>query len=124
MAIYYANCVLNEAQENYSTKKKEILAVVFSCEKFRSYILESKVILHIDHETIRYLFPNKESKPSLIRWVLLLQEFDIKIKDNRGVENIVVDDLSHLIRDSSELPTEIVETFPNEQVMQIESYLP
>ena len=80
-AIYYSNKTFNEAQENYSTTDKEMLAMVFACEKFRPYILGSHVIIHTNHSTIKYLMAKKEAKPRLIRWVLLLQEFDLKIKD-------------------------------------------
>ena len=76
-AIYYASKTFNEAQENYSTTEKEMLAMVFACEKFRPYIVRSHVIIHIDHATIRYLMAKKDVKPRLIRWVLLLQEFDL-----------------------------------------------
>ena len=55
--------------------------MVFACEKFRPYILGFYVKIHTDHATIRYLMANKEAKPRLIRWVLLIQEFDLEIKD-------------------------------------------
>ena len=84
-AIYYASKTFNEAQENYSTTEKEMLEMVFACEKFRPYILGSHVIIHIDHATIKYLMENKDAKPRLIRWVLLLQEFDLKLRTRRGV---------------------------------------
>ena len=84
-AIYYSNKNFNEAQENYTTIEKEMLAMVFACEKFRSYILGSHVIIHIDHVAIKYLMAKKGAKPRLIRWVLLLQEFDMEIKDKRVV---------------------------------------
>ena len=70
--IYYASRTFNEAQENYSTTEKEMLAVVFACEKFKQYILGSHVIVHTDHAVIKYLMSKKEAKPRLIRWVLLL----------------------------------------------------
>ena len=71
-AIYYASKTFNEAQENYSTTEKEMLAMVFTCEKFKPYILGSHVIIHTDHAAIKYLMTKKEAKPRLIRWVLLL----------------------------------------------------
>ena len=71
-AIYYASKTFNEAQENYSTTEKEMLAIVFACEKFRPYNLGSHVVIHSDHATIKYLMAKKEAKPRLIRWVLLL----------------------------------------------------
>ena len=75
-AICYASKTFNEAQESYTTTKKEMLEMVFACEKFRSYILQSHVIIHTDHAAIQYLMAKKEAKARLIRWVLLLQEFD------------------------------------------------
>ena len=71
--IYYGEKTFSEAQENYSTIEKEMLAMVFSCEKFRPYILGSHVIIRIDHAVIEYLMEKKDAKPRLIRWVLLLQ---------------------------------------------------
>ena len=71
-AIYYANKTFNEAQENYSTKEKEMLAMVFACEKLRPYILGSHVVIHTDHAAIKYLMEKKDAKSRLIRRVLLL----------------------------------------------------
>ena len=67
IAIYYSSKTFNEAQENYSTTEKEMLAIVFACEKFRPYILGSYVIIHIDHAAIKYLMAKKEANPRLIR---------------------------------------------------------
>ena len=71
-AIYYSSKTFNETQENYSTTEKEMLAMVFACEKFRPYILGSHVIIHTDHAAIKYLMAKKEAKPKLIRSILLL----------------------------------------------------
>ena len=95
-AIYYTSKTLNEVQVNYATTEKELLAVVFAFEKFRSYIVNSKVIVYTDHAAIKYLLSKKDAKPRLIRWILLLQEFDVEIRDKKGVENVVADHLSRM----------------------------
>ncbi|KAM1606994.1 hypothetical protein ACFX1Z_027628 [Malus domestica] len=111
--IYYASRTLNDAQLNYSTTEKELLAVVFALDKFRSYLIGTKVIVFTDHAALMYLFTKKEAKPRLIRWMLLLQEFDIEIKDKKGSDNVVADHLSRLVCEEEALP--IFETFPDEQ---------
>ena len=98
-AIYYASKTLNGAQLNYATTEKELLAVVFAFEKFRSYIVNSKVIVYTDHAALKYLLSKKDAKPRLIRWILLLQEFDVEIQDKKGSENVVVDHLSRMNRE-------------------------
>ena len=67
--------------------------MVFAWEKFRPYIFGSHLIIHIDHVAIKYLMAKKDAKPRLIRWVLLLQEFDLKIKDKKGSDNVIDDHL-------------------------------
>ncbi|XP_070678200.1 uncharacterized protein [Malus domestica] len=68
--------------------------------------------------TLKYLLTKKEAKPRLIRWMLLLQEFDIEIRDKKGSENVVADHLSRLVHEEEVVP--ILETFPDEQLMSIE----
>jgi hypothetical protein len=85
--------------------EKELLTVVFAIEKFKSYLVGAKVIIYTDHSTLKYLFMKKDTKPCLIWWTLLLQEFDLKIRDKKGVENSVADHLSRLqFEKSAELP--------------------
>ncbi|KAL4361098.1 hypothetical protein GQ457_04G021890 [Hibiscus cannabinus] len=82
--IYYANKTLNGAQVNYTTTEKEMLAAIFAFDKFRSYLIGTKVTVYTDHSAIKYLLSKKDAKPRLIRWILLLQEFDIEIIDRKS----------------------------------------
>ena len=97
--IYYASKVLNDAQINYATTEKELMAIIFALEKFRSYLVGSKIVIYNDHATIKYLLHKADSKPRLIRWILLLQEFDLVIKDKKGSENMVADHFSRLVNE-------------------------
>ncbi|GJW92080.1 reverse transcriptase domain-containing protein [Tanacetum coccineum] len=117
--IYYASKTLNNAQEQYTTTEKELLAVIFSFDKFRPYLILSKTVVYTDHSALKYLFSKQDAKPRLIRWVLFLQGFDIKIKDKKGAENLAADHLSRL--ENLDLGTftedEIADEFPDEHLM-------
>ena len=113
---------MNDAQLNYATTEEELLTIVFAFDKFRPYLIGNKVIVHIEHLAIKYLMTKKDAKPRLIRWVLLLQEFNLEIKDKKGTKNLVGDHLSR-----SEGPrdkVQINDNFPNEQLLAIEDIQP
>ncbi|RVW31118.1 Transposon Tf2-11 polyprotein [Vitis vinifera] len=115
--IYYANKTLNEAQRNYTTIEKELLAVVFALDKFRAYLVGSFIIVFTDHSALKYLLTKQDAKARLIRWILLLQEFDLQIKDKKGVENVVADHLSRLVIAHNSHPLPINDDFPEESLM-------
>ena len=75
------------------------MAIVYALEKFGSYLVGSKVVIFIDYATIKYLLTKADLKPRLIRWFLLIQEFDIVIKDKKSSKNVVVDHLSRLVNE-------------------------
>ncbi|RVW58283.1 Retrovirus-related Pol polyprotein from transposon 17.6 [Vitis vinifera] len=112
---------LNEVQRNYTTIEKELLAVVFALDKFHAYLVGSFIVVFTDHSTLKYLLTKQDAKLRLIKWILLLQEFNLQIKDKKGVENVVADHLSRLAiaHNSHNLP--INDDFPEESLMLIKA---
>ncbi|RDY02081.1 Retrovirus-related Pol polyprotein from transposon 17.6, partial [Mucuna pruriens] len=84
--------------------QRELLAIVFALDKFRSYMLGSKIIIFFDHAKLLFLLKKPDVKPRLIQWMLLLQEFDVEIRDKKGVENSMADHLSIIERESDQMP--------------------
>ncbi|GJV14305.1 reverse transcriptase domain-containing protein [Tanacetum coccineum] len=123
-AIHYASKTMTEAETNYTTTEKEILAVVYAFEKFRSYLIMNKSVVYTDHSALKYLFNKKYAKARLLRWVLLLQEFDFKVIDTKGAENYAVDHLCRLKNPYKNVfdPKEINETFPLETLNTVTSH--
>ena len=112
---------MNDAQLNYATTEKELLAVVFAFDKFRPYLIGNKVIVFTYHSAIKYLMTKKDAKPRLILWVLLLQEFDVEIRDKKGFENMVA---YHLSRPETPETVQkhhfqIDDTFPDEHILAL-----
>ncbi|GJX18479.1 reverse transcriptase domain-containing protein [Tanacetum coccineum] len=110
---------LNPTQQKYTVTEKELMAVVFAFDKFRSYLILSKTIVHTNHSALRHLFKKQDAKPRLIRWILLLQEFDIEIKDRKGTKNVAADHLSRIKNDEISDDSEIDKNFPGETLMEI-----
>ncbi|GJR55058.1 reverse transcriptase domain-containing protein [Tanacetum coccineum] len=119
--IHYASKTMNEAESHYTTTEKEMLAVVYAFEKFRSYLILNKSIVYTDHSALKYLFAKKDSKARLLRWVLLLQEFKFKVIDTKGAENLAADHLSRLENPYENVldPKEINEMFPLETLNMV-----
>ena len=113
--IYYASKTLDSAQANYTTTEKEFLTVVFALEKFRSYTVGSPVTIFTDHAALKYPLSKQDTKPLFTRWILLCQEFNLTIKDKKGVGNVVADHLSRLVPESNSLGIPIGDSFPDEQ---------
>nr|GEX18368.1 reverse transcriptase domain-containing protein [Tanacetum cinerariifolium] len=119
--IHYASKMMTDVESNYTMTKKEMLAVVYAFEKFWSYLIMNKSIVHTDHSAFKYLFAKKDAKARLLRWVLLLQEFDFKVLDTKGAENLTADHLSRLENPYENVlnPKEINKTFPLETLSMV-----
>lgn len=86
-----------EGQIYYIATKKDVLAIAFDFGKLRSYLVSTKVVAYINHVAIKPLIAKKVAKSIFIKWILLLQEFDLEISDKKGMEeNQVAYHLSRL----------------------------
>nr|GEU96508.1 reverse transcriptase domain-containing protein [Tanacetum cinerariifolium] len=114
--IHYASKTMTDAQAHYTTTEKELLAVVYAFKKFLPYLVLSKSIVYTDHSALNYLFNKQDAKPRLLKWVLLLQEFDFTVCDIKGAENLAANHLSRLVNPHQNAldKKEINETFPLE----------
>nr|GFB37012.1 reverse transcriptase domain-containing protein [Tanacetum cinerariifolium] len=119
--IHYTSKTMNQAEANYTTTDKEMLAVVYAFKIFCSYLIMNKSIVYNDHFTLKYLFAKKDTKALLLCWILLFQEFDFKVIDTRGAENYAADHLSRLENpyENTFDPKEINETFPLEYLNKV-----
>nr|GEW03163.1 DNA-directed DNA polymerase [Tanacetum cinerariifolium] len=101
-------------------------AIVYAFEKFRPYLVLSKSIVYTNHSALKYLLSKKYAKPRLLRWVLLLQAFDIIIRDMKGTDNLAADHLSRLENPHKDVfeNKDINENFPLETLGKISSGRP
>ena len=95
--------------------------MVYALDKFRAYLVGSNIIILTYHSTLKYLLTKQKAKARLIRWVLLLQEFNLQIKDKKGVENVVADHLSRLTIAHNTHDPPIHDEFPEESLLLVES---
>ncbi|GJT38592.1 reverse transcriptase domain-containing protein [Tanacetum coccineum] len=112
--IHYASKTMTDAQAHYNTTEKELLAVVYAFEKFWPYLVLSKTIMYTNHSTVKYILAKQDAKLRLLRCILLLQEYDVIIRDKKGAENLAADHLSRLENPHQDVleNKEITETFP------------
>ena len=118
--VYYASKTLNEAQRNYTTAEKELLAVVYALDKFRAYLVGSDIVIFTNHSALKYLLTKQNAKARLIIWVLLLLEFNLQIRDKKGVENVMADHLSRLTIAHNTHNPPINDEFPEESLLLVE----
>ncbi|RDX66670.1 hypothetical protein CR513_54536, partial [Mucuna pruriens] len=113
---------MDSAQLNYTTIEKELLEIVFALDKFCSYMLGSKIIIFSNHAALQFLLKKSDAKLRLIWWMLLLQKFDIEIRDKKGVENLVADHLSQIRGESNLMP--IRDNFLDKQLLYMNKITP
>ena len=119
--VYCARKTLNEAHRNYTTTEKELLAVIYALDKFRAYLVGSDIVIFTDHSALKYLLTKQNAKARLIRWVILLQEFNLQIREKKGVENVVADHLSRLTIAHNTHNPPINDEFPEESLLLVEN---
>nr|GEU88073.1 reverse transcriptase domain-containing protein [Tanacetum cinerariifolium] len=121
--IHYASKTMTESQIYYTMMEKEMLAAVYAFENFWPYLVLYKSIVYTDHSALKYILSKQDAKPRLIRWVLLLQEFDIIIRDKKDTENLAADHLSRLENPHKDVfeNKDINENFPLETLGKISS---
>ena len=119
--VHYASKTLNEAQRNYTTIENERLVVVYALDKFQAYLVGSDIIIFPYHSALKYLLTKQDAKARLIIWVLLLQEFNLQIKDKKWVENVVANHLSKLTIAHNTQNPPINDEFLEESLLLVES---
>ncbi|XP_070042889.1 uncharacterized protein [Nicotiana tomentosiformis] len=120
LGAFIIPCTIGSAEFVKALYDLRILAIGFAIEKFHPYLMSAKVIVHTDHAALRYVMSKKDSKARLMRWVLLLQEFDIDTQDRKYSENQVADHLSRLEEEGRPHDgLEIIDSFPDEQLLAI-----
>ncbi|GJW13569.1 reverse transcriptase domain-containing protein [Tanacetum coccineum] len=113
--------VLKRHKKAFAWKTTDIPEICPPFCKHKIQLLDDKkpIIVHTDHSALRHLFKKQDAKPRLIRWILLLQEFDIEIKDRKGTKNVAADHLSQIEKDETSDDSEVDDNFPGETLMGI-----
>ncbi|CAM6094053.1 unnamed protein product [Calypogeia fissa] len=120
--IYFASRQLSAPEKNYSGTHREALGVIYSCKKFRHYLLGYKVIFHIDHNSLKYMVNKPDLTGRIARWVLLLEEFNYEVGVWSGRSHSNANFFSRIGGDTD--TSDVDDTFPDEDVFNIRMGLP
>jgi hypothetical protein len=96
LPIAYASKTLNNAEKNYPTIEKELLAIVWGCKHFRQYLYGRKFTIVTDHRPLTWIFSVKDPSSRLLRWRLKFEEYDYEVTYKKGSENKNADALSRI----------------------------
>ncbi|BBN20442.1 hypothetical protein Mp_Vg00020 [Marchantia polymorpha subsp. ruderalis] len=116
--VYNASRQMSSAERNYTTTEREALSVVYSCKKFRHYLLGYKIIFHTDHDSLKYLGNKLDLLGRIARWILLLQEFNYKVVVKPGKTNANADYLSRMrgLAAVADISSQFLDEFPVQRV--------
>lgn len=82
---------LSSAEINYTTTEKELLAIIYAITKLRTYLIGQKFLIITDHKGLTFLNSTAYLNSRLIRWSLVLQQYDFSVEYCKGVDNVVAD---------------------------------
>ena len=95
--VSYANRQLNSAEKNYTTTEREGLGMIYAVKKYRHYLLANKFVFFTDHQALLYLVNKPCNTGRIVRWFLILLEFDFTVVVKKGITHQRADHLSRLI---------------------------
>ena len=95
--VSYASRQLNDAEKNYTTMEREGLGMIYAVKKFRHYLLANKFIFFIDHQALLYLVNKPCNTGRIVRWFLILLEFDFIVVVKKDITHQRADHLSRLL---------------------------
>ena len=102
--IGFASRVLRGPELLYTVTEKELLAIIFGLQKYRTILLGHRLVIRTDHYALKFLKQCRLLNDRLTRWSLLLKEFDYEVEHIPGKQNVVADALSRYPYESSGIP--------------------
>ncbi|GKB28209.1 retrotransposon protein, putative, ty3-gypsy subclass, partial [Tanacetum coccineum] len=92
--IAYASRQLKKLENNYTNHDLELGAMVFALKIWRHYLYRTKSVIYTDHQSLQYIFDQKDLNMRQRRWIELLSDYECEIKYHPGKANVVADALS------------------------------
>ena len=83
-SISYASRQLNSVEQNYTTTEREGLGMIYAVKKFQHYLLANKFVFFTDHQALLYLVNKPCNTGHIVRWFIILLEFDFTVVVKKG----------------------------------------